>query len=118
MVLSINNCKYIKNNNRTDKVAKRLSQINTTRAVALAVSVNSPGGLPVQSEIISNKILNFAKKNNLKLYTYAGDVAASGGYFILSIGDHVVSDRNSILGSIGVLMRKMTLKGILDLTSL
>jgi ClpP class serine protease len=54
----------------------------------------------------------------LKLYTYAGDVAASGGYFILSIGDHVVSDRNSIVGSIGVLMRKMTLKGILDLTSL
>ena len=84
----------------------------------MAVSVNSPGGLPVQSEIISNKILAFAKKNNLKLFTFANDVAASGGYFVLSVGHHVVADRNAILGSIGVLMNKFVLKGFLDHTSL
>lgn len=98
---------------RTDKVAKRLSEINTSRAVALAVSVNSPGGLPVQSEIISNKILTFARKNNLKLFTFAGDLAASGGYFVLSVGDHVVADRNTILGSIGVLLNKLVFKSAL-----
>ena len=103
---------------RTDKVAKRLSEINTSRAVALAVSVNSPGGLPVQSEIISNKILSFARKNNLKLFTFAGDLAASGGYFVLSVGDHVVADRNTILGSIGVLLNKFALKGALEHASL
>ncbi len=86
--------------------------------MALAVSVNSPGGLPVQSEIICNKITQFAKKNNLKVYTFAGDVAASGGYFVLSIGNHVVVDRNSIVGSIGVLINKMILKGVLDFTTL
>ena len=75
--------------------------------------MNSPGGLPVQSEIISNKILNFARKNHLKLYTFAGDLAASGGYFVLSVGDHVVADRNSIIGSIGVLLSKFSLKGAL-----
>ena len=84
----------------------------------MAVSVNSPGGLPVQSELISNKILNFARKNNLKLYTFAGDVAASGGYFVLSVGDHVISDRNSIVGSIGVIINKLILKGFLDQTAL
>jgi ClpP class serine protease len=84
----------------------------------LAVSVNSPGGLPVQSEIISNKILTFARKNNLKLYTFAGDVAASGGYFVLSVGDHVIADRSSIIGSIGVLLNKLILKGALEHTSL
>jgi ClpP class serine protease len=80
--------------------------------------VNSPGGLPVQSEIAGNKILNFARKNNLKVYAFAHDVAASGGYFILSVADHVVADKNSIVGSIGVLMSKFYLKGLLDHTSL
>ena len=84
----------------------------------MAVNLNSPGGLPVQSEIISNKILNFAKKNNLKLYTFASDVAASGGYFVLSVGHHVVADRNAIIGSIGVLINKLVLKGFLENTSL
>lgn len=86
--------------------------------MALAVSVNSPGGLPVQSEIISNKILAFARKNNLKLFTFAGDVAASGGYFVLSVGDHVVADRNAIVGSIGVILNKLVFKGFLEQTSL
>jgi ClpP class serine protease len=84
----------------------------------LAVSVNSPGGLPVQSEIISNKILTFAKKNNLKLFTFASDVAASGGYFVLSVGHHAVADRNAIIGSIGVIMNKLIFKGFLEHTSL
>ena len=55
----------------TDRVAKRLSKLNTSTAVALAVSVNSPGGLAVQSDIISNKIRDFAAKKNLKVYTFA-----------------------------------------------
>lgn len=72
----------------------------------------------MQSEIISNKILAFARKNNLKLFTFAGDVAASGGYFVLSVGDHVVADRNAIVGSIGVILNKLVFKGFLDQTSL
>jgi NhaA family Na+:H+ antiporter len=84
----------------------------------LAVSVNSPGGLPVQSEIISSKILKFARKNNLKLFTFGSDLAASGGYFVLSIGDHVVSDRNTIVGSIGVVINKFVWKGFLEQTAL
>ena len=98
----------------TDSVVKRLANINTTRAVALAVVVNSPGGLPVQSEIISEKLQSYSKKHNLKLYTFARDIAASGGYMILSAGDHVVADTTSIVGSIGVVIQKMHFQGILD----
>ena len=88
--------------------------MGTSQAVALAVVVNSPGGLPVQSQIISEKLQNFASKNNLKLYTFARDVAASGGYLILSSGDHVVADASSIVGSIGVVFQKLKVKGLLD----
>ena len=76
--------------------------------------VNSPGGLPVQSQIICDKVKNFASKHNLKLYTFARDVAASGGYMVLCGGDHVVADRSSIVGSIGVIFQKMKLKGLFD----
>ena len=101
----------------TEKVAKRLAKLNTSRAVALAVSVNSPGGSPVQSEIISNKIRDFAVKKNLKVYTFAKDLAASGGYFVLCTGNEVYADKTSILGSIGVVFPKYQLEGLLDLAS-
>ena len=68
-------------------MANRLSKLDTSRAVALAVSVNSPGGLPVQSDIIANKIRDFASKKNLKVYTFAKDLAASGGYYVLCTGN-------------------------------
>lgn len=105
---------YIFHNQRTEQVVKRLKKVSTTQAVALAVVVNSPGGLPVQSQIISEKLRDFSAKNNLKLYTFARDVAASGGYLILSAGDHVVADNSSIVGSIGVVFQKLKLKGLLD----
>lgn len=68
----------------------------------------------MQSQIIGEKLQDFSSKHNLKLYTFARDVAASGGYMILSAGDHVVADKSSIVGSIGVIFQKLKLKGLLD----
>ena len=82
------------------------------------MSINSPGGLAVQSQLICNKILKFASKKNLKIYTFAHDIAASGGYFILSIGNEVYADRTSIVGSIGVIFSKYHLEGLLNQTSI
>ena len=104
--------------NSAFKVGQRLSKLNTTGAVALAVSVNSPGGSPVQSEIISNKIRDFAIKKNLKVYTFAQDMAASGGYYVLCTGREVYANRTSLVGSIGVLVQKTNLDGLLERTNL
>ena len=41
-------------------------------------------------------------------------MAASGGYLVLSSGDHVVADSSSIVGSIGVVFQKLKVKGLLD----
>lgn len=48
------------------------------------------------------------------MYTFARDLAASGGYMVLCAGDHVVSDRTSIVGSIGVVFQKLKLRGLLN----
>eukprot|EP00331_Platyophrya_macrostoma_P004869 CAMPEP_0176416270 /NCGR_PEP_ID=MMETSP0127-20121128/6257_1 /TAXON_ID=938130 /ORGANISM="Platyophrya macrostoma, Strain WH" /LENGTH=276 /DNA_ID=CAMNT_0017796335 /DNA_START=31 /DNA_END=861 /DNA_ORIENTATION=- len=79
----------------TSKVARSLKNINPKRSKALAVVINSPGGSAAQSELICDKLKHF-------LYTFAEDIAASGGYYILCIGDKVYVDPSSIVGSIGV----------------
>ncbi|MGE5441490.1 MAG: S49 family peptidase [Bacteroidota bacterium] len=72
------------------------------RAKAVAVVVNSPGGSPVQSALIARRIRSLAAEHGLPVYAFAEDVAASGGYWLLTAGDEIWADETSIIGSIGV----------------
>ena len=71
------------------------------RAVALAV--NSPGGSPVQSALVHDRIRLLADEKKLPVYVFCEDVAASGGYWIACAGDEIYSVETSIIGSIGVI---------------
>ncbi len=73
------------------------------KAICVAITVNSPGGSPVQSHLIYNFIRQLAKKNNKKVIVFAEDVAASGGYLIACAGDEIYANSSSIIGSIGVI---------------
>jgi len=73
------------------------------KALAVAITVNSPGGSPVQSHLIYSYIKKQAKKNNKKVLVFAEDVAASGGYLIACAGDEIYANSSSIIGSIGVI---------------
>jgi signal peptide peptidase SppA len=74
------------------------------RAPAVAIVINSPGGSPVQSRLVGNRIRELADKNEKKVFVFIEDVAASGGYFIAVVGDEIFADPSSIVGSIGVIM--------------
>ena len=69
----------------------------------VAISINSPGGSPVQSHLIYSYIRQLAEKNKVKVIIFAEDVAASGGYFIACAGDEIYANSSSIIGSIGVI---------------
>jgi signal peptide peptidase SppA len=71
-------------------------------APAVAISVNSPGGSPVQSRLIYRRIRDLADEKNKAVIVFVEDVAASGGYMIALAGDEIVADPSSIVGSIGV----------------
>ncbi|MFC4626015.1 S49 family peptidase [Daeguia caeni] len=71
-------------------------------APAIAISLNSPGGSPVQSHLIYRRIRDLAVENNKKVYVFVEDIAASGGYMIATAGDEIHADPSSIVGSIGV----------------
>ena len=73
------------------------------KAKAVAITINSPGGSPVQSHLIYQFIRAQAKKNKTKVIVFAEDVAASGGYLIACAGDEIYANSSSIIGSIGVI---------------
>jgi signal peptide peptidase SppA len=69
----------------------------------VAITINSPGGSPVQSHLIYKFIRAQAEKNKKKVIVFAEDVAASGGYLIACAGDEIYANSSSIIGSIGVI---------------
>ena len=73
------------------------------KAPCVAITINSPGGSPVQSHLIYSHIKQNAKKNKKKVIVFAEDVAASGGYLIACAGDEIYANSSSIIGSIGVI---------------
>nr|WP_286189807.1 S49 family peptidase [Labrenzia sp. R4_2] len=72
------------------------------KAPAVALIVNSPGGSPVQSRLIFQRIRDLAKENEKDVLVFVEDVAASGGYMIALAGDEIIVDPSSVVGSIGV----------------
>ena len=84
------------------------------KALAVAITINSPGGSPVQSHLIYKLIREQAKKHKKKVIVFAEDVAASGGYLIACAGDEIYANSSSIIGSIGVISASFGFKNLID----
>lgn len=72
------------------------------KAKAIILKINSPGGSPVQSELIANVIRLFAQDSNIPVIAFVEDIAASGGYWIACAASKIFAAKNSLIGSIGV----------------
>ena len=77
---------------------------------AIIIDVNSPGGSAVASDEIASAI----KKANKTTVSVIREVGASGGYWVASAADHVIANRMSVTGSIGVLGSYLEFSGFLD----
>jgi len=80
---------------------ERAFKIPRLKAVALAI--NSPGGSPVQSALIGQRIRDLAEEHEVPVIAFTEDVAASGGYWLACAADEIYANENSIVGSIGVI---------------
>lgn len=77
---------------------------------AIVLDINSPGGSPVASEEIGNKL----KSINKTTVAWIRDLGASGAYWIASSTDYVVASRLSLVGSIGVTGSYVEFAGLLE----
>ena len=83
-------------------VAPLLDRAFALDAPAVALVINSPGGSPVQSRLIHDRVRQLAREKKRDVLVFVEDVAASGGYMLAIAGDEIHVDPSSIVGSIGV----------------
>lgn len=74
-----------------------------SKTPSVAIVINSPGGSPVQSNLIFKRVRQLAEEKKKKVHVFCEDVAASGGYYLAIAGDEIYADPSSIVGSIGVI---------------
>lgn len=80
---------------------------------AIVFRVESPGGSYVASDTIRREVER-ARKTGKPVVVSMGDVAASGGYFVAMAADSIVAQPGTLTGSIGVLLGKGVIRGLLD----
>jgi signal peptide peptidase SppA len=84
------------------------------RAKAVVLLINSPGGSPVQSSLIGNRIRQLAGQSDTPVIAFCEDVAASGGYWLAAAADEIFANPASVVGSIGVLWAGFGFDKLLD----
>jgi protease-4 len=77
---------------------------------AILLYINSPGGSVVASDEIYRALTRMEKP----VVAYAGEMAASGGYYVACGADRIVAHPSSIVGSIGVISQVILLEELLD----
>ena len=89
-----------------DKIVTALRKaFKNKKTKGVILRINSPGGSPVQSNVINREIKRLrAKYPDIPLYAVVMDLCASGGYYVAVAADKIYADKSSLIGSIGVRM--------------
>lgn len=72
---------------------------------AVVLSINSPGGAPVEAERISSSINNLRKKHPKPTIAVINDLGASAAFMIALHADKIIAGKYSLVGSIGAVMQ-------------
>jgi protease-4 len=80
-----------------------LERLGKSRARAVIVHVNSPGGTTAGSEQLNDSLTRL--KEQKPLVVVVDGLAASGGYITALAADHIIALETSLVGSIGVLFQ-------------
>jgi signal peptide peptidase SppA len=67
------------------------------------LDIDSPGGSPVQSDLIGELIRREAAEASVRVHAVIQEVGASGGYWLACAADEIRANPMSIVGSIGVI---------------
>ncbi len=89
---------------RTDQDrVEALERLQKSRARAVIVHINSPGGTTAGSEQLYDSLMRL--KEQKPVVVVVDGLAASGGYITAIAGDYIVGQETSLIGSIGVIFQ-------------
>jgi len=81
----------------------------------VVLRINSPGGSPVQSQMIYDEMRRLRQKYpQIPLYAVVEDLCASGGYYVAVGADKIFVAKSSIVGSIGVRLDSFGVTGLME----
>lgn len=87
---------------------QQLEQVKEDDSVkAIVLQVNSPGGGVVESAQIYREIKEIQADTAKPIYVSMGSMAASGGYYISAPADKIFVNKETMTGSIGVIMQSI-----------
>ena len=81
--------------------------LNDDSVKAVLLNVNSPGGGVIESAEIHEKLMEIKEQKKIPIYVSMGTLAASGGYYISAPADKIFAQRETLTGSIGVIMQSI-----------
>lgn len=84
------------------------------KAKGVVLLINSPGGTPVQSSLIHDRVESLKKQYNKKVIAVGEDMMTSGAYMIAVAADELVVNRSTLTGSIGVISRSFGFTSLMD----
>ena len=97
----------------SERIAKAIRKARRDNSVkAIVFRVNSGGGSVVASDVIYREALLAAKEK--PFVASMGDVAASGGYYIVAPADTILASPSTITGSLGVIFSIPNMKELMN----
>lgn len=103
-IIEINGIITEKNNNSKSIVKLLNDAFYNGKCKGIIIKINSPGGTPVQSNIIHNHIKKLRNSNKKHIFSVIEDIGTSGAYLIATATEKIYCDPSSIIGSIGVIL--------------
>jgi protease-4 len=97
----------------SDSVVAALRVAEKQRRIgAILLHVDSPGGDALASDLIWREVERVRRKK--PVVVLMGNAAASGGYYVSAAADLIVARKNTITGSIGVILARLVASGLFD----
>lgn len=95
-------------------IRESLRKAERDEAIAgLILRINSPGGTVTASDIIHHDIVEFRKRKQVPVHACIMATGTSGGYYVASAADEIVAHPTAITGSIGVILMKFNVEGLM-----
>ena len=100
-----------------DMVESTLSQIRAatidSEVKAILLEVDSPGGSVTPSDEIYAALEQFKVEGEGRMImVFIRDLGASGAYYAAMAGDYIMAEPTAIVGSVGVIMQTLNMKGL------
>ncbi len=87
---------------------------NSSANKGILLYLNTPGGGVLESDEVYLALMEYKETTGRPVYAYMHSMAASGGYYIACAADTIISNRNGLTGSLGVVFSFTDYSGLYE----